>query len=171
MSVQTHLDEIIDYKKDIIKKLGLSKEVVGLLLDDPDIDMGSDKAYKVFDDNLFDYNYVDDTQSSTKPLIMVDVEIASIPTDTIKDMYIFVQVAVPKLQMKLDGKKFTGVKGNRKDNLLRQIDLLLNNSLDFGIGRLKLDRVNVAVVPDSYTSTLLTYSISDFARRRGSGNL
>jgi len=171
MAIQTHLDEIIDYKKIIINKIGLSQAVVGLLLDNPLIDMDSDAAYDVFDNNLFDYNYVDDTQTATTPLVMVDVEIPRVPTDTVKDMYIFVQVAVPKLQMKLDGTKFKGVKGNRKDNLLRQIDLLLNNSDEFGIGCLNLESVGIAAVPDKYTSTILTYSVSDFARDRSVGNL
>ena len=72
--------------------------------------------------------------------------------------------------MKLDTKKFKGVKGNRKDNLLRQIDLLLNNSDEFGIGRLSLQSVNVASVPKPYTSSMLTYSTSDFSRNRKVGN-
>jgi len=170
MAIETHLDEIIDYKKIIINKIGLSKDVVALLTDNPLIDMDSDAAYDVFDKNLYDYNYVDDTQTADTSLVMVDVEVPSVPTGTIKDLYVFVQVVVPKAQMKLDATKFKGVKGNRKDNLLRQIDLLLNNSQEFGIGKLKLESVNVASVPDKYTSTLLTYSISDFARNRKVGN-
>lgn len=170
MSVETHLDEIIDYKKTIIDKIGLSQKVVGLLLDNPTIDMSSDAAYKVFDDNLFDYDYIESTQTAAIPLVMVDVEVPSIPTGTMKNMLIFVQVAVPKSQMKLDTTKFKKIKGNRKDNLLRQIDLLLNNSSGFGIGKLKLESVGVASVPSGYTSTLLTYSIPDFARNRSVGN-
>lgn len=170
MSVETHIDELIDYKKIIINKLGLSQNVVSLLTDNPSVDMNSDEAYDVFDKNLFDYNYIDGTQTAATPLVMVDVEIPRVPTGTIKDLYVFVQVAVPKLQMKLDVSKFKGIKGNRKDNLLRQIDLLLNNSNEFGIGKLKLESLNVASVPDSYTSTLLTYSISNFARNRKVGN-
>ncbi len=170
MAIQTHLDEIIDYKKIIINKIGLSQEVVGLLLDNPAIDLNSDEAYNVFDNNLFDYNYVGDTQTEDRALVMVDIEIPSVPTGSIKDLYIYVQVAVPKTYMKLSASKFKGVKGNRKDNILRQIDLLLNNSDEFGIGKLKLESVNVASVPDKYTSTLLTYSISNFARDRRVGN-
>ena len=171
MAIHTHLDEIIDYKKTIINKIGLSKDVVALLTDNPLIDMDSDVAYDVFDKNLYDYNYVDDTQTADTSLVMVDVEVPSVPTGTIKDLYVFVQVVVPKAQMKLDVTKFNGVKGNRKDNLLRQIDLLLNNSEEFGLGGLKLESVRIAAVPDKYTSTLLTYSISDFARDRAVGNL
>jgi len=171
MAIKTHLDEIIKYKDTIINTIGLSKEVVALLTDNPTIDMASDEAYNVFDKNLYDYNYVDNTQTSDTPLIMVDVEIPSVPTDTIKDLYVFVQVAIPKSQMTLDGKKFVGIKGNRKDNLLRQIDLLLNNKEGLGIGCLSLEGVGVAAVPDKYTSTLLTYSVSNFARDRAVGNL
>ena len=171
MAIHTHLDEIIKYKDTIINTIGLSKEVVALLTDNPLIDMDSKAAYDVFDNNLFDYDYVNGVQTADTPLVMVDVEIPSVPTDTIKDLYVFVQVAVPKLQMKLDGTKFKGVKGNRKDNLLRQIDLLLNNKDGLGVGCLNLAGVGVAAVPNTYTSTLLTYSISDFARDRTVGNL
>ena len=169
MTVKTHLDEIIAYKETIKDMVAQSQIVLALLSNDENIEVDSNEAVDVMDQSFFDYNYIDSTQTSIVPLIMVDVEIPSVPTGTIKDMYVFVQVAVPKTQMILDTMKFA-VKGNRKDNLLRQIDLLLNNSQEFGIGKLKLESVNVASVPDKYTSTLLTYSIYDFARNRSVGN-
>ena len=169
MTVKTHLDEIIEYKETIKDMVAKSQIVLALLSNDENIEVDSNEASDVMDQSFFDYNYIDNTQTSVVPLIMVDVEIPSVPTGTIKDMYVFVQVAVPKTQMILDTIKFA-VKGNRKDNLLRQIDLLLNNSQEFGIGKLKLESVNVASAPDKYTSTLLTYSIYDFARNRSVGN-
>ncbi len=168
--VQTHLDEIISYKDKIIKEIGLSKEVVGLLLDNPNINMESDEAYSVFDNNLYNYNYIDETQTSARSLIMVDIEIPAILTGTIKDIYIYVQIAVPKETMVLDTSKFAGIKGNRKDNLLRQVDLILNNQSGFGIGKLFLQSVTVASCPSKYTSSLLTYSIPSFSRNRSVGN-
>lgn len=170
MAGVSHIDEIIDYKKKIIDTLGSSQAVVGLILDDPNIDMGSDTAYSVFDDNLFDYNYVDATQTQASALIMVEVEVPRIPTDTVKDMMLYIQTVVSKDFMQLKSNVFNGVSGNRRDNITRQVDLLLNNSRDFGIGRLKLERVMIANVPDGYTSTMLTYSVPEFAKDRRLGN-
>ena len=169
MAGVSHIDEIIDYKRKVINALGHSQAVVGLILDDPNIDMGSDTAYSVYDDNLFDYNYIDATQTQASALIMVEVEVPRIPTDTIKDMMLYIQTVVSKDFMQLKS-NFNGVKGNRRDNITRQVDLLLNNSRDFGIGKLKLERVVIANVPDGYTSTMLTYSVPDFARDRKLGN-
>lgn len=170
MAGVSHIDEIIDFKKKVIDTLGISQAVTGLILDDPNIDMESDAAYSVFDNNLFNYNYVDDTQIQVSALIMVEVEILGVPTDTIKDLVVYVQTVVSKDYMQLNPKIFEGVRGNRRDNIARQVDLLLNNSKDYGIGRLSLDRVGIASVPDGYTSTLLTYTVTNFARNRKLGN-
>lgn len=167
MAKISHIDEIIDYKKEVIETLGRSQAVVGLILDDIDIDMESDTAYSVYDNNLFNYNYVDDTQTLASALIMVEVEIPRVPTSGIKDVILYVQIVVNKGFMQL---KYGNVKGNRRDNLARQVDLLLNNSKNFGIGKLNLESVGIAGVPDGYTSTMLTYSVPNFARDRKLGN-
>jgi len=169
MAGVSHLDEIIDYKKKIINLLGMSQKVVGLLLDNPDIDMTSSAAYDVFTNNLFDYDYVDSTATEAKSYIMVEVEtVATSPT--MKDVYTHVQIVVPKTTMKLNTTIFRGIKGNRKDNLARQVDLLLNNSDDFCIGKLQLSKVLLATVPETFTSTMLTYIVPDFGRNRKLGN-
>lgn len=166
----SHLDEIIDYKKKVINLLGTSQDVVELLADIPDIDMNSDEAYEVFDDNLYDYDYIDETIQEYKSYVMVEAEtVYSSPT--VKDVRLYVQIVVPKGDMKLDVRRFRGVKGNRKDNLARRIDLLLNNKDSFGIGRLVLRKVVQAPVPEKYTSTLLVYEIPNFARNRSLGNV
>lgn len=170
MAGVSHLDEIIDYKNNVINTIASSQPIVGLILDDPNINMERDKAYSVYDNNLFDYNYVDDTQMQASALIMVEVEVPRISTDTVKDMVLYVQVVVSKDYMTLKPSIFKGIKGNRRDNIVRQVDLLLDGSRGFGIGKLKLESVVIANVPDGYTSTMLTYTVPDFARDRRLGN-
>ena len=170
MAGKSHLDELIDYKEKVIDLLGQSKAIVGLILDNPNIDMESDAAYAVFDNNLFNYDYVDSTVQIAEPYIMVETRSES-TSPTMKDVYLLIQIVCPKLKMKLDGKIFKGVKGNRCDNLVRQIDLLLNNSKGFGIGRLELLDVDPASVPSKYSSKLITYKVPDFARDRSLGNV
>jgi len=169
MATVSHLDEIVDYKKKVVNLLGTSQDVVGLILNNPSIDMNSDVAYSVFDNNLYDYDYIDETATQDRCYIMVETE-ATTTSPAMKDVYLHVQVVVPKSMMKLDAKIFKGIKGNRKDNLIRQVDLLLNNRDDFGIGRLQLMRVYIATVPTTFTSTMLTYQVPDFGRNRSVGN-
>jgi len=168
MAVQTHLDQLIDYKSNIIRALLNSKDVVSLIVDkaNPDIyGVDGDTASS----HMFDYDYIDDTVLEAGAFVMVDCDMVAAPTGTIKDLEVYVQVVVSKLFMELDHKKFKGVKGNRCDNLSRQIDLLLNGSRDYGIGRLQLASARTANVPAAFTSRLLTYRIPDFARDRSVG--
>ena len=58
---------------------------------------------------------------------------------------------------------FVGVKGNRRDNLAREIDLLLRGSRDFGIGKLELVSAITSPVPKKFTSKLLTFRAVNFA--------
>lgn len=165
MSVETHLDELIDYTSLIISKLCNSKEVVALITDNPEPDLsGEDGA--LAERNIFDYDYIDDTVQSAGAFIMVDADMVLGPTGSIKDIEVYVQVVVSKTYMDLDSKKFKGVKGNRRDNLARQIDLLLRDSREFGIGKLHLNSARTANVPRSFTSKLLTYTIPDFSKNR-----
>lgn len=61
------------------------------------------------------------------------------------------------------------MKGNRRDNLARSVDALLNGSRDYGVGKLVLMGAAPAKVPDKFTSLLLTYEIRDFRSERVKG--
>lgn len=161
----THVDALINFSAKIIQKIAASQEVVGLMLNDPDILMTSEAALNIYDD-LYDYDYVDDTIDGDKALIMVDVDMLRQSSPTMSDYEIYVQVVCTKQYMKLTPSLFKGVRGNRRDNIVRYIDLLLNGSKEFGIGKLELKRVNTAVVPEKLTSKLLTYKVVDFAQDR-----
>lgn len=169
MAKQTHLDELIDYSSLIISKLATSPEIVELMLDSPGIDVASEEAEKARE-RMFDYDYIDDTVLSSGAYIMVDADMVDLPSGTIKELEVYVQIVVSKEFMTLDAKKFKGVKGNRRDNLARRIDLILNGSREFGIGRLQLASARTSSVPDAFTSKLLTYEVVDFAVDRSVGN-
>lgn len=165
MAVQTNLDELIDYKFNVITAISNSKDVVGLMVDKPDPDVygpDGDEARR----HMFDYDYVDNTQLEAGSYIMIDCDMVSAPTGTIKWLEVYVQVMVSKSIMELDHKKFSGMIGNRLDNLIRQIDLLINGSRDYGIGQLQLVGVRTARVPSSFSSKLMTYRTPDFAKDR-----
>lgn len=166
MAKTTYLDDLIEFKHSVIAELASSRDVVGLLLNNPYIDMESDAAYEITNTHIYDFDYVDHTVQRTDAYVMVDGEMMYPTSGSMNKWYLYVQVICEKTYNKLDHKIFKGVKGNRRDNLIRQIDVLLNGSDQFGIGKLELVKGNIATVPDSFTSYMLTYEIHDFRKER-----
>lgn len=164
-NVETHIDELIDFPAKIINAIASSQEIVGLIFDDPNIDMESDLAESVRD-HLYDYNYIDETVEEDGVLIMVDSDIVDMPNPNVASIEVYIQIVVNKHYMRLDSAKFPGVKGNRRDNITRQIDLLLRGRRDFGIGRLDLESAITASVPRKFTSKMMTYAVVDFGVNR-----
>lgn len=167
MSKQTYIDELIEFKEKVILAIANSQKVMGLLGDDPDIDIDGEEAEKLLKRNIFDYDYVSSTVQRSDSYIMVEVKLAQPTSGSIYKWYVYVQVVCYKDNVPLDKKKkFKGVKGNRRDNLVREIDYLLNGSTDFGIGKLNLIHAAPASVPEEFTSVMLTYEINDFRNER-----
>lgn len=168
MAIQTHLDQIIDYTSNVISELANSPTVVGLMLDkfNPDMNGVDDEEARKF---MYNYDYIDETNLQARAYILVDADMISAPTWTTKTMELYVQIIVNKSYMALNTKIWKGRRGNRRDNLAREIDLILNGSRDFGIGKLKLTSATTASVPAAFTSKLLTYRVPDFARDRSVG--
>ena len=163
----TYVDQLIEYKEKVIDALGNCKEIVALILDNPDIDMESDEAIAVFKNNLWDYQYVDETVQEAGAHIMVEASRTGDNNSTIQDFSLFVEIVVSKEYIKLDHKKFIGMNGNRLDNLARFIDKCLNGSRDFGIGKLKPKNIAPVSTPKMFRGVMLTYTPVDFGRNTG----
>lgn len=163
MAKLTHLDSIVEFKDTVIQKLATSQEVIGLILDKPDIDVNSEDAEAVYK-HLYSYDYLDDTVSTDSADIAIDVDLYEKPTGTEAKYYLYVQIICNKGYMGI--KNFKGLKGNRRDNLARFVDKMLNGSRDFGIGRLDLVRAETTNVPYRFTCKTLTYEIHGFAQNR-----
>lgn len=164
----TYLDELVEYPAKAIQRLGTTKSIVALLTDDADVDMDSDEADEVFDKYLFDYGYVDGTTNEAKAFVCVEAEMVKAPTPTMQDLRLYVTIICHKDFMRIDARNFSGVIGNRRDNLVREIDKVLNGSDIFGIGQLCLNSVKTVSSPTGFTARELTYSVADF-RNKGVG--
>lgn len=81
---KTYLDELTEYPSIAIKNIGEDKTVVGLLLDDPTVEVGSEKADSVFDRFLFDYDYVDLSCQESAAFVSVEAEMPEINSPTLK---------------------------------------------------------------------------------------
>lgn len=160
------LDDMTLYKEAIIRKIAASQKVIGLLVNDPMIDMDSDEANDIIDRNIFDYDYIDRTVQRSDAYIMVDSELDYPTSGTMNQWRVYVQIVCAKTFNSMDHKIFNGVSGNRRDNLAQEIDALLNGERFIGIGDLELLSAAPATVPDTFTSMLLTYRVHDFRRER-----
>lgn len=169
MSKGTYLDDLISYKENVIAALSQSQDVMGLLANNPNLDLESSEAEDIVERNIFDYDYIDGTLERHDAYVMVDDELVQPSSGTFNRWLLYVQVVCAKTFNDIDKKLFRGVKGNRRDNLARSIDVLLNGSRDYGVGKLVLMSVAPATVPDKFTSLLLTYEIRDFRAERVKG--
>ena len=160
------LDDMTLYKEAIIRKIAASQKVIGLLVNDPMIDMDSDEANDIIDRNIFDYDYIDRTVQRSDAYIMVDSELDYPTSGTMNQWRVYVQIVCAKTFNSMDHKIFKGVSGNRRDNLAQEIDALLNGERFIGIGDLELLSAAQATVPDKFNSILLTYRVHDFRRER-----
>lgn len=166
MAKNTYLDDLIGYKHRVIYDLASSPDVVGLLLDKPKVDMDSDAAYEVVGNNIYDFDYVDRSIQRNDAYIMVEAEMANPTSGSMARWWLYVQIVCAKEYNPLDAKKFKGVVGNRRDNLAKQVDLIINGRDDLGIGHIELANAGPATVPDTFTSIMLTYEIHDFRHER-----
>ena len=128
--------------------------------------MESEDADEVFEKFLFDYIYVDGTTTEAAAYICVEAETAKSPTPTMQNMKLYVTVICHKQFMKVDATKFKGMIGNRRDNLVRYVDKLLNGSDIFGIGALTLENAHTVAAPTGFAARELTYTVPDFRNKK-----
>lgn len=168
MDILTNLDEIVDYPDKIALALSQDQTIVGLLLDNPNIDMINDEP-KTLETQIFDYNFIPDPQTDSLSYITIDTVVSNAKNDTTKMLNIIVTVISNKTNMKLEPTIFQGVAGNRRDNLIRYTDLVIRRMDNLGIGKLQLSpRTPIAPVSigsTNYTAKQLVYEIPNFDRR------
>lgn len=158
----TNLDTIVNYPRLILNKIASSEILRELITNKKKATIedleDTDGNYKY----MFDYDYVDDTTSEEKLYICLDVLPSNVENSHIMEMTIAINVICHKDYMQLDNKIFKGIKGNRRDNVIRYIDKILNGSNHFGIGRLELANVVPITVSKRYTGRALAYYVYDF---------
>ena len=164
MAVNTPLDEIIDYKDTAIKKMLASQDIMSFIFDIPNIDMEGDAVYNAREENFFDYGVNPDTIQTDKVSIFVQSSMINRPNANFKGMAVTISIVCNVGYINLDKKKFKGIKGNRIDNIARQIVVALDDDdQEFGIGELTLTQCRPVNVPKGYTAVELAYEVDDFA--------
>ncbi len=151
------LKDIGTYKNRLLTTIVKSEDVCELILgknyDKTNVDE------KLIYENIFPYLYVDDTQTSVKTYIGIEVSVPRTQNFTYKDMKIDVWCYCHKDIMKYSKKGFLGT---RADILSDMVDRLLNSSNNYGIGRLKLQSCVPLNVSKSHYGRHLTYTCVEF---------
>ena len=156
------LAQVVEYKHEVMKTLKSSKELIGLITNIRDVDMDSDAAYDVIDNNFFDYSFCDDTFQSDRAVIFVEVAMQRRPSVDFKGMKVIIQVICNKGYVNLDPSLFPGMVGNRRDNIALAIAKELEGSEEFGIGDLLLTQCEPVSTPNGFTGIGLTFDAVDF---------
>lgn len=162
----TFLDDLVEFPVKALHRIGIDRTIVSLLTDNENIDMDSEEADSIFDKYLFDYEYVDNTTTEAAAYICVETETTKSSTNTMNDMYLYVTIICHKQFMKIDSSRFKGLIGNRRDNLVRYVDEVLNSSDNYGVGALTLQSVRTATAPAGFSARELTYTIPAFRDKK-----
>lgn len=161
----THIDELINYKETISNYILNDQVLMGLVFDDPDIDLDDDRVYNAKGRNIFTHSYCDDVVQIDNIMILIESMLIKAPYSEINRYEVEIQIICGKNYMDLDAKKFKGYRGSRRDNIIRCIDLLLKDER-LGIGKLKLNSCVPVDVPKGFSSMMMVYSSEDYSKNR-----
>ena len=160
------LNDAIDCKNEIINAIAASKEIMGLIFDDPNIDMNGDLVNNVRDNYLFDHSFNGDAWTKEKTAIFVECQLSDVPTRSIKKMEVIIQIASPSSYLKLENEGFKARKGNRNDNIAVAIAGLLENEndsdVDTIIGELELGSCLAASFPSGSDALQMNFTSYNF---------
>lgn len=159
---KTYLDQIVEYPAKVIGKIASDKFCVGLLVNKPFDKVTEDDFDTVLDQQIFDYQYVDETTNKSTAYVWAEMEVDSVFNHQFKSTRLYVDICCHKNYMKLAPSLFKGVMGNRRDNLTRYIDKLLSNTDFLGLGPLNLEAVKTLTPINGFVVRQLIYSVPDF---------
>jgi len=165
--MKTFLDEIVSYPARAIKLISEDTHCVGLIRNVAVSDVEDEHKDDCFDKNLFTYQYVDGTITETAAFVWAEADVPSVQNMRIKGMRLYISIACHKQFMNLSSQTFPSVMGNRRDNIVRYVDRLLNFQDVFGIGKLSLRSVKTLSAPQDFTIKELEYEIPEFNYRGG----
>lgn len=155
-TVKTVLKDIGIYKYKVIRALLSSPDICEALLGDNLTDDVSSLEYT----RIFPYLHLKNTPDEVIPYLCVETDVPELQSGTMKSMRITVWVLCHKNCMAYSK---TGYIGTRTDILSDMIERRLNDSYEFGIGKLHLDSaVHLNNTNEHYYGRQLIFSVPDF---------
>lgn len=166
---KTHLDEMVNYPRMVLKKLYNNPEFVSLLVNIPNADINDETVEEIWEKCVFDYDYVDGIIQDPQSFCCIDTEVET-RSPTIKNIYITILIGVHHNMMSLSKSGFKGIAGNRRDNLIRQLDYSLRDNGDFGIGGLelvgKVRPVTISGAGNNFACKVINYKVPNFGKEQ-----
>lgn len=167
--MSANLNYLGEYKDKAISRLISNQNIVDIILPNPPGEFEVEDQLRGDEGQglrgyVFPYEFIPGVNEEAATFICLEDAVARVDTDNVADIILYVFVFTHKSLIKY---KRSGVVGTRVDILASDVDKILNGASGLGIGKLKLERVEIYKNKnDDYYGRALTYSISDFNRDR-----
>lgn len=151
---QEQLDELFDYKNQLMEDLLTHKDIVALIDDTIELKNAKKLVYK----QVFPYEYIPNTVEEGKTFICCDVDIQKTVNQTFLIPTLYVWVFTHKSKLRLpEG-------GVRTDKLCSKIVEAINGSRDYGLGELELYSVKRFAPMTDFQGKFMVFNAKDFNR-------
>lgn len=153
-----HLEELYQYKNQLMKDLCTDPEIVRLVTGNKDADCPSHTLPYT---QLFPFEFVPETENDSRTFICFDVDVARTFNKVYYQPVLYIWIFTHKSKMRTeDGKILI-------DELSAVIDKKLNGNRYYGLGELNLDSAQRFVPIADYLGRVLVYEATDFNRSPG----
>lgn len=149
------LEELFDYKNQLMSDILSREEIVKLLNDNGSM---NDDASSLVYTQVFPYEYIPNTVENGRTFICCDVEVQKAMNKTFLMPQIYIWVFTHKSLLK------SPHGGVRTDALCSEICKVLNGSKQYGLGELNLDAVRRFAPIGDYQGKVMTFTATDYNR-------
>lgn len=154
--VITELEELRDYKQQLMKQLCSNIEIVKLITDRKSVNVpDTSLPYR----SVYPYEYIPDTVTNGETFVCFDVDIPTVLNKTFYLPVLYIWAFTHKSKMRINPADGGGI---RTDELSFAINRMLNGSRLFGLGKLELQSVGRFTPIEDYHGRVLTYTAKDF---------
>lgn len=154
------LDELFDYKNQLMEDLLSNEEIVKLLSDDGKTQAAPESLIY---SQVFPYEYVPDVVEHGQTFICCEVDILEAVNKTFLKPALYIWVFTHKSKVRLPGG------GIRTDRLTSEITKIINGSRMYGLGELELQSAKRFSPISNYQGRTITFCAMDFNRISPSG--
>lgn len=148
------LEELFDYKNQLMEDLLTVDTIVKLINDDTTLENASSLVYE----QVFPFEYVPNTIEHAHTFICCDVDVQKVPDKTFLYPVLYIWVFSHKSKLRLtEG-------GVRTDKLVSEIAKAINGSRLYGIGELDLYSVKRFAPVTDYQGKVMTFHAKDWNR-------
>lgn len=153
--------KIINYKSEVINDIKNSDKIISLISGTPNIDMTSEAAKKIINENFLNYTFNEESCSNDKCAVYVECKMNDTSSCRINNIEIIVQIISAESILKLDKEKFPNIDCNRNDAIAAEIAELIDGA-DIGVGELRLIESAPCDSPAGTSLLQLRFAANDF---------